>query len=147
LISGSELKIKLKQKGIKIQDIIDKYDLNRASVSRYLNDRMAMPATFIIQCAEMADMSIEDFMVKDGKPPTTMVSSDVRIDPANMEKPASVKENNFPYMPEQVIKREDMIFNKRSPLRWLELNTTELEKYILGLESRIEELERKMEEK
>lgn len=61
LLKGSELKIKLKRRKIKIDDLVAHYGLSRQTVSRYLNDHMAMPATFIIQVAEFANMSIYDF--------------------------------------------------------------------------------------
>ena len=62
LLKGSELKIKLKRRRIKIDDLVAHYGLSRQTVSRYLNDHMAMPATFIIQVAEFANMSIQDFI-------------------------------------------------------------------------------------
>lgn len=62
LLKGSELKIKLKKRKIKIDDLVSHYDLSRQTVSRYLNDHMAMPATFIIQVAEFAHMDIQDFI-------------------------------------------------------------------------------------
>lgn len=140
LIKGSDLKIILKKKKLKIQDLAERYGLVRTTISRYLNDQMAMPATFIVQVAEFANMSIEDFMVNDDKSTSIVLPPDVKTDPVHQENPAPVQEYVIPDLPELVIKG-DTSFDAKAPLKWLEINSTELEKYILSLEARIKDLE------
>jgi transcriptional regulator with XRE-family HTH domain len=148
LISGSDLKIKLKRKKIKIEDLIEKYGLKRATVSRYLNNHMAMPATFIIQVAEISGMDIKEFMTQtEEEKSSTTKPEDIKPAPEEPEEvrpeteaPKTAKEYIIPDLPELVIKG-DTAFDAKAPLKWLEINSTELEKYILSLEARIKNLE------
>lgn len=62
LIKGSQLKILLKRKGIKLKDIVEKFDMNRIMVSRYLNDNAAMPASFVLKVALYANLNLNDLL-------------------------------------------------------------------------------------
>lgn len=149
LIKGSDLKIKLKRKKVKIDDIVNQYGLVRTTVSRYLNDHMAMPATFIIQVAEFTGMSIDEF-IEGG---TTKGQHDQDIDKSITEEeniPETPKSEVKPYPTEEekldrvAMKVEDShIEYSVTPKRKSNLiNTSDLEEYIFELEERIERLEK-----
>ena len=62
LIKGSVLKIKLKRKGIKIDDLLEAFNFNRVMVSKYVNNKAAMPATFIIKVMKYANFTVDDML-------------------------------------------------------------------------------------
>lgn len=67
LIKGSDLKLKLKRKGILQQDIVKKFGYNANTVSRYLSETnpMQMPASFILNVASFAKLNISDLIQGD----------------------------------------------------------------------------------
>lgn len=70
LISGENLKILLKRKGITQKEIIEKFGLHQTTVSRYLTGSMQMPASFILKVAKYANLSINDLIEGDIDPHT-----------------------------------------------------------------------------
>lgn len=62
LISGSQLKILLKRRGIKISELVDAFEFNRITISRYFNDHVPMPADFIIKVAKFAGLSLDQLL-------------------------------------------------------------------------------------
>lgn len=62
LISGSQLKILLKRRSIKISELVDAFDFNRITISRYFNDHVPMPADFIIKVAKFAGLSLDQLL-------------------------------------------------------------------------------------
>lgn len=62
LISGSQLKILLKRRGIKINDLVEEFNFNRITISRYFNDRNPIPAEFIVKVAAYANLSLHDLI-------------------------------------------------------------------------------------
>lgn len=76
LISGKNLKILLKRKGISQKELIAKFGLHQTTVSRYLTDSMQMPASFILKVAKYANLSINDLIEGDIDPHTLDIGYD-----------------------------------------------------------------------
>lgn len=72
LISGSQLKILLKRRGIKINDLVEVFDFNRITISRYFNDRNPIPADFIVKVAAYANLSLND-LIEGGFPEAQVI--------------------------------------------------------------------------
>jgi transcriptional regulator with XRE-family HTH domain len=133
LIKGSELKVKLKRRKIKIDDIVAKYNLNRATVSRYLNDHIAMPATFIIQVAEFAGLEIDDFM--EGKA--------VKQEIIKEEKPAPV-EYKFQETAPLIAAEPEVRYETSKKRERIVIDLTDWEERLEAVEFKLHELEKEL---
>lgn len=146
LILGSEIKIKLKRKKLRIEDLILKYNLNRATVSRYMNDHMAMPATFIVQVAEFANMSMDEFMIRDteDQAETTVITPEPA--PEVLYKKEDIKAKDYIVCedPECTAQEPQAPYKKKSEKKYVRIDTSDLDAYIESLEERIRDLEMKM---
>lgn len=80
LISGSQLKVLLKRRGIKINDLVEAFDFNRITISRYFNDRNPIPAEFIIKVAKFAHLTLDD-LIDGGFPESKVIEIKKEITP------------------------------------------------------------------
>jgi transcriptional regulator with XRE-family HTH domain len=62
LIKGSDLRLKLKRRGILSVDLCRAFGYNKTTVSRYFTDDMQMSATFVIRVAAYAGLQIKDLI-------------------------------------------------------------------------------------
>lgn len=82
LISGKKLQIILKKKGIKQNDLVEITGIAQEQISRYFNDKNAMPASFIIQVAFYAGMKLDDLIEGTIEPNTIDITyTDVAAEP------------------------------------------------------------------
>jgi transcriptional regulator with XRE-family HTH domain len=138
LIKGSQLKILLKRKGIKSMDIVEAFDLNRIMVSRYFNDKAAMPADFIIKVAIYSKLSITDFIETKGD------FYDV-IDLSEHHEQISAAEPEIKYIPEPAKKIEiPPLKLPEHPKPFINIDTTELEDKITDLYHKIEDIQQQI---
>ena len=145
LIKGSELKIKLKKKKVKLEEFANHYGLVRTTISRYLNDHMAMPASFIIQVADYTGMEIKDFMRNKDEDIDSSSSKEYSYADDDQILPAEdIQESYHPDEKEifELKEQDPEEYNRENKL--IDLDSTKLETYIHRLESRIQELEKKI---
>jgi transcriptional regulator with XRE-family HTH domain len=62
VIKGSNLKLLLKKKGITQKFLSESLGIHMTTISRYFTDDVAMPATFVLRVAVLADFQIEDLV-------------------------------------------------------------------------------------
>jgi transcriptional regulator with XRE-family HTH domain len=112
LIKGSDLKLKLKKKGILQQDIVKKFGYNANTVSRYLSETnpMQMPASFVINVAIMAKLNLSDLIQGYNDPYiiTDMRDKEVAAEP-QVPYIAAPIQKELPPPPPQEIHKSDLV--------------------------------------
>jgi len=99
IIKGSDLKILLKRKGVKINDLSDTFGLSRITVSKYLNDKSTIPASFIIKVIAYAGLKLEDMIAGSIEPHTIDVDYDDVSDNAAESEPLYLPAPVVPELP------------------------------------------------
>lgn len=61
-ISGSELRNLVRSRGIRNRDLEEALVMPQTVISRYLNDHVAMPASFIVKVAAICGFTISDLI-------------------------------------------------------------------------------------
>jgi transcriptional regulator with XRE-family HTH domain len=122
LISGPELKIKLKKKNIQQKDICEDLGYNQTTVSRYFTGTQQMPAKFIVEVAVYAGFEISDLVNIEIDPDAVDLdtSDSSKIEAADPEEVYEVKykkkKNEIRNQIEHLVK-EMQDLNKTSALR------------------------------
>lgn len=97
MIKGSELQLLLKKRGILQKDICKKLNINQSQVSRYFTDDINMPATFVIDVAVMANLTIDELIKSQ---PNKVLEPHVpyikRVNSLNTNKGTSIMIDNSP---------------------------------------------------
>jgi transcriptional regulator with XRE-family HTH domain len=136
LITGGQLKILLKRRGIKISELVDAFDFNRITISRYFNDHVQMPADFIIKVAKFAGLSLDQL-------------TEGHIEPAVIDVPhiEVAAEPVLDYIPEpakkEVIPPPPPPEASRPVIR---IDTSDLEHKLSDLYHKIEEIQQELSE-
>lgn len=138
LIKGSDLKLKLKKKGILQQDIVKKFGYNANTVSRYLSETnpMQMPASFVINVAIMANLNISDLIEGYDDPYTIIDMSDK--EPKSLAAEPQVQYITAPKVPELPQPKED---HKEDIKDLVTIDVTGLTKIIDNLREQIDHVE------
>lgn len=128
LIKGSNLKIKLKRKGILSKDIQAAFNLNQTTVSRYFTNDMAMPATFIIKVMKYANFTVDDMIEGPDKSITYTHPDDAQIaaEPAETYLPAPAPQRDIDVPVLNMSDLLDQVADLRAQLESLEQTINDL---------------------
>ena len=136
LIPGSDLKLKLKKKGILQQDLVREFGYDENTVSRYLSNRIKMPATFIIKVMKYANFTVDDMI--EGTDKYTYIPHDGNVSIAAeqvvtyLPAPAPQSDINVPLL--NMSDLLDQVADLRAQLESLEQTINDLKagKYIIN---------------
>ena len=137
LISGNQLKILLKRKGIKINDLVAAFNMNRISVSRYLNGHNPMTGEFVIKVAAYAGLSLNDLI--EGKIETYKFQADHSVAAEAdiiYESIEIIEEETKPDTPAQYALPEPEYKNTKNNL--ITIDTSKVEAYLEELQKKID---------
>jgi transcriptional regulator with XRE-family HTH domain len=136
LIKGSVLKIKLKRKGIKIDDLLEAFNFNRVMVSKYVNNKAAMPATFIIKVMKYANFTVDDMIEGPDKYITYTHPDDAPIaaEPLATYLPAAIPQSDINVPLLNMSDLLDQVADLRAQMESLEQTINDLKagKYIIN---------------